>query len=361
MTPTSRFLGSALVLAVALSVSGCVCQVMQRGDVTFTWTFQGQQCAVVTAVRRVRITIPGQTLMNAGVYDCVTQGTAGITLLNFRGGSYRYTVQGEDAQGTVLYSASGQLVVDGDVVVPVDLQVNPSAPTSVFLTWTFPANGATGGQPASCAQAGATDLMYVAIDGQQVSPPPTCAAGQTSPGWEVRVTPGQHTIDIAAGAQTGNMVSGVPNVFYLYRKQSSLTAVAGAGALNQYALDWNAGSLNVTWTFLGAQGPSCAAAGVTAVDVFLLGEDNQYADLLVINPAYTKLAADAQGRIGYRFNCLMGGAMGASFPYVNRGTYRVYASASGSAGVFTNFAAPPMTTVTVGQFSPQPVALSLSR
>lgn len=359
MTPTRRFLGSAVLLALAMSVSGCVCTVLQRGDATFLWTFQGQQCAVVSAVKKVRVTIPGQTLMNAGVYDCVTQGTAGITLLNFRGGSYKFTVTGEDAQGRVLYTASGQFVVDGDVVVNVDLQPNPSAPASVLLTWTFPPNGGTAGQPATCATAGATQVMYLAIDGQQVAPAPTCAAGQTSPGFEVLVPPGQHTLDLAAGAQTGNTVNGAPNVFYLYRKQSTLTAVAGTSALNQYALDWNAGTLNVSWTFLGAQGPSCAAAGVTDVDVYLLGEDNQYADLLV--DANHKLQVDSQQRIGYRFPCLSSGVMGVSFPYVNRGTYRVYASATGSAGVFTNFSAPPQATITVGQFNPQPVALSLTR
>ena len=84
----------ALVALLLMPLSGCVfVENTHRnpGDATFLWTFQGQTCAMVPAVANVKIIIPGQTLMNDGVYDCSTKGTAGIVLHDFKGGLYSYT------------------------------------------------------------------------------------------------------------------------------------------------------------------------------------------------------------------------------------------------------------------------------
>src|SRR5688572_1051163 len=86
----------SVVALLVVSVTGCVITPRNPGDVTFLWSFQGQGCSMVPSVKNVKITIPGEALANDGVYDCSTNGTAGIVLNNFSGGSYSYTIQGRD-------------------------------------------------------------------------------------------------------------------------------------------------------------------------------------------------------------------------------------------------------------------------
>src|SRR5262249_48462279 len=113
-----------LSLVAATFVSGCY--VTDRsygnaGDVTFTWTLAGQQCAVVPQVSSVRISIPGEVIQNDGVFPCLVSNYPGIILQNFAPGSYTYTIQGLGYSGDVLYQATGTFIVDGNVTVQVDL------------------------------------------------------------------------------------------------------------------------------------------------------------------------------------------------------------------------------------------------
>jgi hypothetical protein len=113
------------------------------GDVTFLWAFSGStfdSCADVPEVRAVRITIPGQSLHNGGVYACNTAGVDGITLRAFAPGGYSYTVEAVGSSNEVLYAAGGSFTVNGNkqVNVLLDPVTPPPAPGDVTFLWTFP-------------------------------------------------------------------------------------------------------------------------------------------------------------------------------------------------------------------------------
>ncbi len=65
------------------------------GDVTFTWSFAGKECNQASEVKSVKITIPGQSLENAGVYPCSQAGVSDV-YINF-----------VDAQGNLVYGTQG--------------------------------------------------------------------------------------------------------------------------------------------------------------------------------------------------------------------------------------------------------------
>ena len=112
-----------LAVVAAFPFSGCVVRNYAPGDITFTWSFNGQGCAMVPQVNSVRITIPGQPLQNDGVYPCTnSRGGDSIELVNFRAGTYSYTVRGWSAQGEELYAVSGSITVNGDVANDVSLR-----------------------------------------------------------------------------------------------------------------------------------------------------------------------------------------------------------------------------------------------
>lgn len=318
--------GWLLLVGAVVSMSGCGAR--SPGDVTFLWSFEGQGCGLVPDVSRVVVDIPGQTLENSGVYSCLTAGTAGIKLFGFRGGSYPYTVRGQASDGTTLYQATGSFVVDGDVIVNVDLRADPNAPATVSITWAFPPNGATNGRAASCAEAGVTDL-YLAIDNVPVSV--SCQDGNSSPGVAYRVTPGQHSIEIAGGSRTGLNTAQGPNVFYLYQKTSTLTAMVGNTAQNHYSLDWSAGSFDVRWSF--ANNLNCAQNNVNFIDLYITDPtSNPEVDVdLLEYPGYQKSVRG--GRIVYNVPCLSSGSMGIRFPYANGGRHKIDAVARSSTGV----------------------------
>src|SRR5687768_3558018 len=67
----------------------------RSGDVTFYWTFWGDSCADA-GVESVKITIAGEPLEDNGYYPCLNAGAPGITLHDFRPGTYSYTIEGLD-------------------------------------------------------------------------------------------------------------------------------------------------------------------------------------------------------------------------------------------------------------------------
>src|SRR4051812_37301290 len=88
-------------LAVA-STTGCLVVDTTRasGDVHVSWTFEGSPCSAVPSVTAVKISIPGETLANGGVYACTTNGLDGITLTSFAGGFYSFTITGLSSNNT---------------------------------------------------------------------------------------------------------------------------------------------------------------------------------------------------------------------------------------------------------------------
>lgn len=321
----SRFLSFATVALLMMSASGCVCVTGggggSRGNVTFTWTFQGRQCFEVPDVTTVAIQIPGQTLQNDGRYPCTSAGTAGITLLNFRAGTYSYTIQGLNSANTVIYSSQGTFTIDGNVTEAVDLTPTGNAKGSIFVTWTFPT-----GTTVTCAN---LQAVQISIDGAQPGQEVACTAGTTSPGVEIQnLAPGQHSIDLAARDANG---------FFYYRKVSSFVVIAGGSTSQQYQLDWAVGSLALKWTMSnGVTQLNCAQAGISTIRINL--RDSQGNEVYGVN--------------GVDVPCLANALQGTRFPYLYAGNYTVFLQGVGTGSVLykSNFTTPPQRAVVAGQF-----------
>ena len=332
MNARSSFTSIALLASLALSVSGCVCgPVASGGDATFLWKFGGRTCAMLPDISTVTIRVPGQTLMNQGVFPCTTGGSDGIKLLNFRGGTYTFTMQAKNASGAALYESSGSFTVNGNVETSVDMTVVANAPAYAYLTWSLPPNGAFSNP--TCAQAGVS-LMYITLNGQSMGAAVNCSEGQTANGLLLNnLTAGTYTIDLAAADMAGN------NAFYYYRKTSTLTGVPGVSAAS-YALEWYAGGTAFKWSF--PQGKTCADLGLLKINIDLRNSEDVY----VYGGTYKQV------------DCLKGGTQGVYLPdtqaglqYLYPDTYRVYAVAqSGNTNYTTNFTTPPTVQVRSGIF-----------
>jgi hypothetical protein len=117
-----------LLLACAMAGSGCIYHkdggspfdpsdpsspdpLSEGNTLTLSWSFAGFSCAQA-GVATVVVTMPGQTLQNAGRYSCSNSGFEGITLTQFTYGTYAYELDGYDAAGTLRYRATGQVDVN---------------------------------------------------------------------------------------------------------------------------------------------------------------------------------------------------------------------------------------------------------
>lgn len=298
MSAHSRFLSIAVIASVVMASSGCVCVTNGgRGDIIFTWNMGGQTCAQAYDVTQVAIQIPGQTLQNQGVYGCVNDGTAGIKLLNFAPGTYDYTLFGQNAQGTVLYQATGKVTVNGDVALDVTLQPNGNAPGAIQVTATFPA-GAT----VTCQYLAAVDIS---IDmGAPLSV--QCNQATTSPGVLINpLSPGQHLLDVQMRDSNG---------LVYYRMFKQITVVPNRTTAEQVALEWLVGSVPVAWSFSnGVQQLNCSMAGINEVTITL--RDGQGVDAVYSAP------------------CVNGGVQGYQIPYAYYGDYQVFLYARAISGV----------------------------
>ena len=239
----------------------------RSGNVTFLWTFGSigaGRCADVPDVKKIRITIPGETLYNAGIYACNTAGTDGIVLENFVSGSYSYTLEALDYTDKLLYKASGSFKVNGDVRVNVNLAPGSSGGSSsyAYVSWAFEAN--TSSSNPNCTQAGATHVD-VRIDGKGDWTRFACEDGFgarqiTSP----YLTPGSHSLEFV-----GVKVSGTTETPYYYRK-GTLETSAGAPVSVSYTLN-AVGGLSLRWELInGSLSKTCAEAGVSSVNINLL-------------------------------------------------------------------------------------------
>lgn len=318
------------LLAVVVGGSSCVIRGGSstphgsHGDVTFLWSFRGAGygCAVLPEVTQVTVQIPGQALENHGTYGCLNAGSAGITLLDFGPGTYRYDIQARNSAGLILYEASGSFVVNGSVTVDVELVPSAAAPGSVALTWSLP-----GGRP--CSAEPAVSLVQVRIDDGTPFEVP-CAEGQTSQGVLVSgLVGGTHRIDLAARDTYG---------FFYYRLVSDLTVIPGTTASQQFDLQWGVGGLPVRWTFWnGMAYLDCAQAGVTSVYVNLQAPDGSF----VYEGAGVEQA------------CSVGPIQGTNFHYLYPGTYQVvFQARAGQLLYSTDQQHPPMASVAPGTFPP---------
>lgn len=331
MTAHSRVLISTLCITALLG-SGCIINNTPKGnpgDITFTWTFNGGSgCQTVPDVTQVRITMPGQSLQNGGVYGCVNAGTAGIKLLNFRAGTYAYTVSGQNAQGQTLYTQNGSVTVNGDVATTVDLRPTSDAKGQLILTWAFPANTTINCSTIAAIDVdmnGSTQPVATATCNQQYNYKGVTGVGVVITG----VTAGDNVVTISARDSSG---------FYYYRSDRTISVTPAGDRFETVTLDYVVGSLPIKWTFNnGTTMVNCAQAGVTSMNVNLRDSSGTL----------------LYGQTGTDVPCTnANGAQGTVFPYLYSGTYELFLQAYGTGGVLyrTNFSVAPQVSVTAGVF-----------
>lgn len=321
-----------MAFLAVLSLSGCI--VYERtpapvpapvaGDVTFTWSFAGQACSDVPQVKSVIVSIPGETLMNGGIYPCTANNYPGIVLHNFRPGNYTFTLQAVGYGDEQLFTGSGSFSVNGATRVTVDLTPVGGPNSYAYLTWRFPANAVSSAP--TCTQAGVS-TVDVAIDGVLVPNPFKCTDGFSQPGVSTPfIAAGTHSIDLQALSAGG---------YLMYRYTGTLQTFAGAPVSADYLFAWAVGGASVKWQFTdGSVGVSCSSGGISTVWVNF---------------------KDSAGKLLYGVDGDPQACNAAPVPYnfLPPGTYQVIVAASGYGGSVyrSNTTTPPLVTVTAGVFS----------
>lgn len=321
----------SLATAAVISMLASACIIVPgggggrlAGDITVVWSFNGQPCMFVPNIQSVRVVIPGARLENNGVYPCMQNNVAGITLRNFRGGSYNVTVEGLDAGGRVVYQGTSTVIVDGNVSVSVNLTPIQGATGSAMISWVFPNNLA-------CAQIGdvagnrPVSRMSVSIDGatpQSVD----CARGNATaanPSAAIiidNLTGGAaHTIDLLAQDSTG---------FSYLRATNTVTVNPGGSVAGTFQMQWIVGSLPIRWSFLN-QGVTitCQQAQVTSVFVNFRNQTTQ---------RYVFVDGAGNPTAGQQVPCTSpNNIQGTFFPYFEAGNFEVYLQAPITGNAYT--------------------------
>jgi len=303
------------------------------GDVTFLWTFFGDSCQATEEVSSVRVEIPGEELENNGVYGCLNGGYAGITLHDFVGGNYSYTLEGLSNTNEVLYRATGTFAVNGDVRLNVDLTPVGGQTSFAYLTWSFPANWASA--TPTCADATVT-YVDVEIDDSGEWIRYDCTAGTTGGGALTGLlAPGEHKIDLVAVFVDGDLEYPVA-----FRTTNFITQ-AHAPADHAFTLEWEIGGTTVAWQLVdGSVDQTCAAADVDTVYLHFYDVDaGEYVDF-----GGGPLAGDPA-------DCT---SLSVTYRYLQPGTYDVFVSATNGSGVdyLSPDNAPGRVTVTAGVWTP---------
>jgi hypothetical protein len=185
-------------LCLASFSTGCIVVDDDRaypGDVSFLWTLQGLRCDQAREVFGVDVEIPGERLHNGGRFACNTGGVDGITLHDFRGGTYSYILRAVDVNNVVIYEARGTFRIDGNTTVRADLMGQGNPASYALLNWSFPGN-------AGCGQAGVASVDVTLDNRKAVNFP--CIEGQRTPGLQTPdLEPGSHFIEFIARDYNG--------------------------------------------------------------------------------------------------------------------------------------------------------------
>ncbi|MDQ3263219.1 MAG: hypothetical protein M3Y59_06110 [Myxococcota bacterium] len=328
---TAAFL--ALVLGQGCVINNHPNPNLDPGNVTFFWTFFGETCGQSPEVASVRVTIPNEALDNNGVYGCLNGGFAGITLHDFVGGNYSYTLEGLGNTGQVLYRASGTFAIDGDVRLDVDLTPVGQQTSFAYFSWSFPSNWASA--TPSCADATVTSV-YVEIDDSGIWDAYDCTTGTVGGGATSRLlAPGEHKIDLEAYFGTG------PSEYLVASRTGTFITQAHAPSNHSFTFQWDIGGTTVAWQLKnGGTNQTCAAADVGTVYLHFYNVDTgKYVDF-----GYGEFEGDPA-------DCT---AATVTYRYLEAGTYDVWVSATNGGGVdyLTPDQAPARLTVTAGAWTP---------
>lgn len=153
---------SLIAVAALFAVSGCVIHADNKsnpppvaeysGDITFLWSFGNKTCLQTPEIRKVRVRLSGargvESLQDNGYFGCNLGGIDGIKLRSFAPGDYNFTIDGLDQYEKTIYTASGNVHVNGSVQLAVALNpVDNKGKLQMF--WTFAGK--------QCAQSGIAD------------------------------------------------------------------------------------------------------------------------------------------------------------------------------------------------------------
>ncbi|MBE2248428.1 MAG: hypothetical protein IAE78_02690 [Myxococcus sp.] len=320
-------LSVAAAVLIPLLTSGCIVvsnNNNRAGDITVLWSFNGQSCLFVPQVQSVRVIIPGAQLQNNGLYPCMTNNVAGITLLNFRSGTYQVTVEGLDSAGRVVYQGTSSVLVNGDVALSVNLTPVQGATGTALVSWVFPGNLA-------CAQlgdvAGNRPVSRVLVSVDNATPTSVdCARGNATaanPSAAITIdnlTGGvAHTIDLIAQDASG---------FSYLRATNSVTVNPGGSVAGQFQMQWIVGSLPIRWSFLN-QGVTITCQQAAVTSVFLNFKNTQ-------TQRYVFVDGSGNPTAGQQVPCVSANNLqGTFFPYFEIGNYEVYLQAPVTGNAYT--------------------------
>jgi len=230
------------------------------GDVTFLWTLANGRCADEPDVKSIRISIPGETLHNGGVYACNTAGVDGIVLHDFVPGTYNYTVQAIGYANEVLFEGRGNFTVNGNVRVNLDL--TPNGMSYALIGWSFPPN--TYSNNPSCSQANVTSIKAQIDGGEWVTL--NCADGMSNGGVETPwLEDGSHLINLVAYGRDRAGRDNMP----LYTSQGTFVTSAGNPRSETFRF-FEVGGMSLRWELWdGSMRRSCAEAGLTGMVINL--------------------------------------------------------------------------------------------
>ncbi|MFT3842544.1 MAG: hypothetical protein QM723_36475 [Myxococcaceae bacterium] len=336
----STFLGSALLLGVLMTTSGCI--IAGGGghngggaggggggtaaNVTFQWTFGSETCGQHPEIATVQITIPGQSIMNNGAFPCTTNGFSGIVLHDFVNGSYNFTMAARDSAGNTLYNGSSSFNVNGqDITVTVDLVQVADTSNSATLAWTFPA--LTGIPNPLCTDVQITQVSYSIDNGQAVTV--NCANGSGNSVQQTgHLSPGTHSIAVTAYDA---------NTCGLYGATGTFQTFAGNEVPVILNLSYAVGGAVVKWQLedqTGSQFLTCNQAQLNNVTVNFSLDGNTW--------VYPQGDTEA---------CSTNGTQEAIYYCLPPGNYIVTVQgAGGGLNYSSNLNTPPGLTVTAGSF-----------
>jgi hypothetical protein len=212
------------VLSAALVASGCIVQdhddfhggnigpgPTDRFDLQFDISFEGATCGATPTVDRVRLRLEGPAVADETVL-CPPEGGRVFTAIP--AGTYTWRIDGLAPDDTVLYTATGIVDLNQDLVVDATL-IPVGGPTLGTLTffWTFAGqNCATAGvaqvrvtipglfdEAVACATQG---VEGISIDNLPAGATPWTLAGQDAGGAALFQAIGSSTVEAGAEVQT---------------------------------------------------------------------------------------------------------------------------------------------------------------
>lgn len=245
---------SILIATLLFAAAACG---LGRGDVEVDWTFGGKACDAA-GVATIQVDIAGEVL-TPNQFTCA-QASLGADLGTYLVGDYQITISGFDAGGALAYQTIQTIQVrrGGKQTFPIDVPQVAQTTGQVTLHWTF------GGK--SCAAAGIS-VVRASVDNQVLldannNADLPCSQGGIDGSTVSPLVAGSHSFDLVGVDSSGHAKYALNGY--------GVTVVAGQNVVVSPDLMPAApttASANLKWSF--DTNKSCAAAGVTQVQIFI--------------------------------------------------------------------------------------------